>query len=56
LEHCSAAAAVELRAARRLAAVPTAMTEVQQRSLADYDRMFGLDTDTDTDMIGEVSA
>ncbi len=35
-----AAAAVELRAARRLAAVPTAMTEVEQRSLADYDRMF----------------
>jgi transposase len=53
-----AAAAVELRAARRLAVVPTAMTEVEQRNLADYDRMFGLDTDLDTDTgaLGEVSA
>lgn len=36
------AAAMELRSARRLAAVTPVMTEVEQRSLADYDRMFGL--------------
>lgn len=47
-----AAAAVKLREARRLAAVPTAMTEVEQRSLADYDRMLGLAKD----MTDEVSA
>ena len=49
-------AAVELRAARRLAAVPTAVTEVEQRSLGDYDRMFGLTTDTSIDIAGGVSA
>lgn len=47
-----AAAAAQLRAARRLAAVPSVSTEVEQRSLADYDRLFGLDTD----VAGEVSA
>ena len=46
-----AAAAVELRAARRLAVVPTASTEVEQRSLADYDRMFGLNSGADTDVV-----
>jgi len=47
-----AAAADELRAARRLTAVPTEPTEVEQRSLTDYDRLFGLDTDP----VGGVSA
>jgi transposase len=36
------AAAVELRQARRLAAVPKTDTPVEHRDLADYDRMFGL--------------
>ena len=49
-------AAVELRAARRLAAVPTAVTEVEQRRLDDYDRTFGLTTDTSIDIAGGVSA
>jgi hypothetical protein len=51
-----AAAAVELRTARRLAAVPTVSAEVEQRSLADYDRMFGLDSESDSDTVGEVGA
>jgi hypothetical protein len=38
--HATAAAA--LRQARRLAAVPVVYTAVEQRSLADYDRLFGL--------------
>jgi transposase len=37
-----AAAAAQLRRARRLAASPAVTTAVEQRSLADYDRMFGL--------------
>jgi len=37
-----AAAAVQLRRARRLAAIPAASTAVEQRSLADYDRLLGL--------------
>jgi len=55
--HAGAAAA--LRAATRLAAVPTAMAEVEQRSLADYDRLFGLvpnTTDATMDAADEVSA
>ena len=36
-------AAAQLRRARRLAPVPTAETEVQQRNLADYDRITGAD-------------
>jgi transposase len=52
-----AAAAAKLRAARRLAAAPTAMTEVEQRDLADYDRLFGPSTETtDRDTTDEVSA
>jgi len=37
-----AAAAAQLRRAHRLAAVPAIATSVEQRSLADYDRLFGL--------------
>lgn len=37
-----ATAAAELRAARRLVAVPAVDTDVEHRSLTDYDRMFGL--------------
>ena len=37
-----AAAAADLRRARRLAAVPAIQATVEQRSLADYDRLFGL--------------
>ena len=37
-----ATAAAELRAARRLVAVPAVDTAVEHRSLTDYDRMFGL--------------
>ena len=37
-----AAAAAQFRQARRLAAAPAAGTAVEQRSLADYDRLFGL--------------
>jgi transposase len=37
-----AAAAAALRRARRIAAVPAIGTAVEQRSLADYDRLFGL--------------
>jgi transposase len=37
------AAAVELRRARRLAAVRPVDTTVEHRSLTDYDRLFGLD-------------
>jgi transposase len=37
-----AAAAAQLRRARRLATTPPIGTAVQQRSLADYDRLFGL--------------
>jgi transposase len=37
-----AAAASELRQARRLVAVPAIDTDVEHRSLADYDRMFDL--------------
>jgi transposase len=43
-----AAAAAEMRRARRLAAVAPVDTGVEHRDLADYDRMFGLDTTTDT--------
>jgi hypothetical protein len=41
-EHAHAAAA--LRHARLHVAQPPAATEVEQRPLTDYDRMFGLDT------------
>jgi transposase len=52
-----AAAAVELRTARRLTAVAPAVTEVEQRSLADYDRMFGLDAeDMSVDLVRGVGA
>jgi transposase len=37
-----AAAAAQLRRAHRLATVPAIATSVEQRSLADYDRLFGL--------------
>ena len=37
-----AAAAAQMRRERRRAAVPVTSTAVQQRSLADYDRLFGL--------------
>ncbi|WP_112248793.1 IS21 family transposase [Kribbella monticola] len=46
-----AAAAAELRQARRLIAVAPVDTTVEHRSLDDYDRMFGL-TDTTTDAEG----
>lgn len=46
-----AAAAAELRQARRLVAVAPVDTMVEHRSLDDYDRMFGL-TDTTTDAEG----
>ncbi len=38
-------AAADLRAARRLAAVPAVAAEVEHRSLDDYDRLFGLNTE-----------
>lgn len=38
-------AASQLRQARRLAAVPAVDTDVEHRSLADYDRRFDLDTE-----------
>jgi transposase len=38
-------AADELRAARRLVAVPAVATDVEHRALADYDRLFGLDVE-----------
>jgi hypothetical protein len=38
-----AAAAAEMRQARRLVVVARVDTTVEHRSLADYDRMFGLD-------------
>jgi transposase len=38
-----AAAAAELRQARRLVAVPKVDTSVEHRALTDYDRLFGLD-------------
>jgi transposase len=42
-----AAAAAQLRRARRLAVVPAIATSVEQRSLADYDRLFGLADETE---------
>jgi transposase len=39
-----AAAAAQLRAAHQRPTPPPATTEVEQRSLSDYDRMFGIDT------------
>ncbi|MFI6309883.1 IS21 family transposase [Nocardia fusca] len=38
-----AAAATDLRNARRLVAVPAIATDVEHRNLSDYDRLFGLD-------------
>jgi transposase len=38
-------AAAQLRAARRLAAMPAVRTDVEHRALSDYDRLFGLDTE-----------
>jgi transposase len=49
-------AATALRRAYRLAAAPTAETEVQQRNLSDYDRITGVDVST-VDVTGvEVAA
>jgi transposase len=45
-----AAAASELRQSRRLISVPAVDTDVEHRSLADYDRMFDLDTDITGDI------
>jgi len=47
-----AAAAAEMREARRLVAVAPVDTAVEHRSLADYDRMFGLDHHNTTDSPG----
>lgn len=38
-------AAAQLRAARRLVAVPAVATEVEHRALSDYDRTFGVDAE-----------
>jgi transposase len=46
-----AAAASELRHSRRLVAVPAIDTDVEHRSLADYDRMFDLDNRFDSDTL-----
>ena len=46
-----AAAASELRQARRLVAVPLIDTDVEHRSLADYDRMFDLGTNTTSESL-----
>lgn len=46
-----AAAASELRQSRRLVAVPAVDTDVEHRSLADYDRMFNLGSDPDHDTL-----
>jgi hypothetical protein len=40
-----AAAAAQLRAARALAAVPAIDTDVENRDLADYDQVFGVDSE-----------
>jgi hypothetical protein len=40
-----AAAAIQLRHSRKLTAVPALDTDVEHRSLADYDRLLGLDPD-----------
>jgi len=42
-----ATAAAQLRRARRAGAVPAIATAVEQRSLADYDRLFGLADETE---------
>ncbi|MFI5593642.1 IS21 family transposase [Amycolatopsis sp. NPDC051758] len=42
-DQVHAAAAAEMRQARRLVAVPKADTSVEHRALTDYDRLFGLD-------------
>jgi transposase len=46
-----AAAACQLRQARRLVAVPAVDTDVEHRSLTDYDRMFDLDDGLDHDTL-----
>jgi hypothetical protein len=46
-----ATAASELRQSRRLVAVPAIDTDVEHRSLADYDRMFDLDNTLDQDTL-----
>ena len=48
-------AATALRRARRLAPVSVAETEVQQRNLADYDRITGVEMST-VDVIGAEAA
>jgi transposase len=49
-------AATALRRAYRLAAIPTAETEVQQRNLADYDRITGVEMSTVDGIPAEVAA
>jgi hypothetical protein len=52
------AAAVVMRQARRLVAVPKTDTGVAERDLADYDRLFGLtelDTEFDAQLGGQLS-
>jgi transposase len=46
-------AASELRHSRRLVAVPAIDTDVEHRSLADYDRMFDLDNDITSDITSD---
>lgn len=47
-----AAAAAELRQARRLASVRPVDTPVQRRELSDYDRLLGLDNDDNSHSTG----
>jgi hypothetical protein len=51
-----AAAAAELRQARRLIAVRPVDTTVEHRRLTDYDQLFGLDTNLDDNLNSEESA
>ena len=46
-------AAARLRKACRQQSAPPADTEVAYRDLADYDRLFALDTALDTDVVDE---
>jgi transposase len=48
-----AAAAAELRAARLRPAPEPVATEVQQRALADYDRLLGVDDEPEPDLVGD---
>lgn len=51
-----AAAAAELRQARRPIAVRPVDTTVEHRRLTDYDQLFGLDTNLDDNLNSEESA